>query len=1049
MQRFVPSSGSVLLRLAIAAPLVCVASVALGQSYVRGPNNLAAIVYSSGPALTLEVGATQENVTLTDTPTDDAMYSIPGAVPYTLFSSNNSGGSNASVDTNGYVTWAARYPNSCGAMFANNPMAATGCRRHVMAAFWDDLLPVEGVSTITYGSTSGSFWYVQWNDFALFNNPSARLTFRLTHYQSGRIRINYISMSGTGSNGSGATVGVHSCNYPSRGSFRYAFTVFHNQPFLTSAPLAIDIARDNDRDHVAGYLDPNDNDIDSDDDTVTDGTELDEGTSPTNGGETPSLTDTDSDGLVDLDEAWFGSNVAVADSDNDGIEDGDEVFRTGTAVESADGDGDGWLDGDEEKNGDQSRDAALGESNPNDGNDIPGAPIGQSGGDTYWFQPSAVVDAGGNLHIASTGDTGAPAVGYWMLGPDGEVLISGTRFTPIDSDALYAHIAVSGTEVTIVYESLSAEPDDDGASRLGYIRFDVAGHPQDGTALTKHVSVATATAIGVMGAPRYIDLDVDSAGNAHVVYQDSGGTRLDGTPREKAVRYAVIAPDGRLVSNRTVVQYNRTGNSEGSNAGQNNGQGMDGWDGQSLRSNRGIHKHLTPEIAIDDNDVAHIVWRAIVAPSSHPEPYVKYAHSTFYARASNGAVTMGPAYLTHGRYERIDLAEADGLLYFTGSNGEMGESSQGIQFGVLDADAITLVPREGDQFGTRWAVSGGSFVTPISTVWTNDSNHCGAGVSVLPNGNAAITFSEGRGSDFGLLIVSRDGILLDGAFPTTSGQSDVQEFRHKPALAWNGGVGIVMGAWNLGDLRVGTVRGLANPNPPPMNRRPVITSLPPTELLTAGRSFSHQFTATDDATAAANLNWFFVAGPTNATMSAAGMLTWEPGSAQAGDWLFGVAACDEGNLCGEQFFVLTVQPGLDNYPPMITSTPPANAYVGRGFQYAVSVSDGDLPDDTFDYSITAPDPARGDMSISASGVFSWTPSDADVGVVAVRIQVADSSRLTTSQSFNVTVGPDTLSTPPGAPSIVIEDGGGCSATGATGLWSVALVALLGRRRKHA
>jgi hypothetical protein len=56
-------------------------------------------------------------------------------------------------------------------------------------------------------------------------------------------------------------------------------------------------------------------------------------------------TDTDNDGLTDLQENFFGTTVNDSDTDDDGLTDGDEVFVHQTNPNDADTDGDGLSDG--------------------------------------------------------------------------------------------------------------------------------------------------------------------------------------------------------------------------------------------------------------------------------------------------------------------------------------------------------------------------------------------------------------------------------------------------------------------------------------------------------------------------------------------------------------------------------------------------------------------------------------------------------------------------------------------------------------------------------
>lgn len=55
--------------------------------------------------------------------------------------------------------------------------------------------------------------------------------------------------------------------------------------------------------------------------------------------------DSDSDGLTDAEEAFYGTNPLEPDCDSDGIIDGDEVYEQGTDPDDSDSDDDGTIDG--------------------------------------------------------------------------------------------------------------------------------------------------------------------------------------------------------------------------------------------------------------------------------------------------------------------------------------------------------------------------------------------------------------------------------------------------------------------------------------------------------------------------------------------------------------------------------------------------------------------------------------------------------------------------------------------------------------------------------
>ncbi|KAA6436450.1 prepilin-type N-terminal cleavage/methylation domain-containing protein [Agrococcus sediminis] len=95
--------------------------------------------------------------------------------------------------------------------------------------------------------------------------------------------------------------------------------------------------------------------------TYTEGDPTAEGGS----GSEEEVTDSDGDGLTDIEEQTLSTDPNNADSDNDGISDGDEV-RGGTDPRNADSDGDGISDGAELTNGTDptTPDAGNGPSDP-------------------------------------------------------------------------------------------------------------------------------------------------------------------------------------------------------------------------------------------------------------------------------------------------------------------------------------------------------------------------------------------------------------------------------------------------------------------------------------------------------------------------------------------------------------------------------------------------------------------------------------------------------------------------------------------------------------
>jgi hypothetical protein len=100
-------------------------------------------------------------------------------------------------------------------------------------------------------------------------------------------------------------------------------------------------------------------DFDSDDDTLSDGFEIENGMDPNDATGANGLDgDIDEDGLTNVDELNRGTTVGNPDTDNDGISDGEEVNTYGTNPLQWDSDGDGSSDGDEVANGNDPQDDA-------------------------------------------------------------------------------------------------------------------------------------------------------------------------------------------------------------------------------------------------------------------------------------------------------------------------------------------------------------------------------------------------------------------------------------------------------------------------------------------------------------------------------------------------------------------------------------------------------------------------------------------------------------------------------------------------------------------
>jgi len=126
-----------------------------------------------------------------------------------------------------------------------------------------------------------------------------------------------------------------------------------------------------------------------------------------------------------------------------------------------------------------------------------------------------------------------------------------------------------------------------------------------------------------------------------------------------------------------------------------------------------------------------------------------------------------------------------------------------------------------------------------------------------------------------------------------------------------------------------------------------------------------------------------------------GAITWTPTVPQAPAQGVVVRATDPGGRFGVQAFVVTV-----NAPPVFVTTPPltASANVLYSYQaFATDVNGGALT-----YSLVAPFPVG--MTVNTTtGLVTWTPTAAQGGANAVNLRVTDSTALSATQTFTVTV----------------------------------------------
>ncbi len=131
-----------------------------------------------------------------------------------------------------------------------------------------------------------------------------------------------------------------------------------------------------------------------------------------------------------------------------------------------------------------------------------------------------------------------------------------------------------------------------------------------------------------------------------------------------------------------------------------------------------------------------------------------------------------------------------------------------------------------------------------------------------------------------------------------------------------------------------------------------------------------------------------------------GLIAWMPAAAQAGPHVVIVAADDAAGNRGQQRYALLARV---NQAPEIVSEAPTTISAGAVYLYDVQVDDPENDPITFTL-LEAPE----GMTIDALGRIAWTTALANLGTHAVTVQAADAHGLVDTQTFTLTVAPDTI-----------------------------------------
>ena len=191
----------------------------------------------------------------------------------------------------------------------------------------------------------------------------------------------------------------------------------------------------------------------------------------------------------------------------------------------------------------------------------------------------------------------------------------------------------------------------------------------------------------------------------------------------------------------------------------------------------------------------------------------------------------------------------------------------------------------------------------------------------------------------------------------------------------------------------------------PVNTGPSITSSTVTQASEdILYSYTLSITDEDDDNNGTDLTFSLSNAPSGMSVSSTGVIQWTPGEGvtSAQDIVITVSdGGEDGAASASQTFTITVT--AVNDAPSITSTPSTSAVEGVSYSYQVSVSDVDDSGDELSYALSN---APSDMTISNSGLISWTPANGDSSSGEITLTVSDGgedSAAAATQTFTISV----------------------------------------------
>lgn len=176
------------------------------------------------------------------------------------------------------------------------------------------------------------------------------------------------------------------------------------------------------------------------------------------------------------------------------------------------------------------------------------------------------------------------------------------------------------------------------------------------------------------------------------------------------------------------------------------------------------------------------------------------------------------------------------------------------------------------------------------------------------------------------------------------------------------------------------------------NQPPLFTSTPPA-VAYAGELLHYQVTTADPEGDA--VSYYLTSTPAGMSInSTTGLLSWQPTLAQLGQYSLRIGAKDTLGVVSYQDIALTVR---SNAAPVIAAAPGA-AFVSQGTTWSYQIQATDPDGDPLSYALVS---GPLGVTVSPSGLVSWTPTATQQGAQQVLVSISD-GRLTVQQTLTIT-----------------------------------------------